>query len=208
MKKYQIINANKIIKRSYKNISKTKINVFSTKKSKIRNIYKNKKKIIFFLAFLFFISIILFSIIKKVNIFTNINNSNNIIKYNYINVAYAFDNNYYYITHVSMKSLMINQNKDTFIIFHIWVSSDIYDEQKEIIDRICFEHNNCKIKYYKFGNEYKELNANSNIIKRTTAIFYRLSLQNLLLNETKTLYFDCDTLIYKDLNVIVCCFVG
>ena len=29
-----------------------------------------------------------------------------------------------------------------------------------------------------------------------------MSLQNLLKNETKTLYFDCDTLIYKDLNTI------
>ena len=27
---------------------------------------------------------------------------------NFINVAYAFDNNYYYITHVSMKSIMLN----------------------------------------------------------------------------------------------------
>ena len=31
---------------------------------------------------------------------------------NYINIAYAFDNNYYYITHVSMKSVMLNQNKN------------------------------------------------------------------------------------------------
>ena len=36
------------------------------------------------------------------------------IKYrNYINVAYAFDSNYHYITHVSMKSIMLSQNVDT-----------------------------------------------------------------------------------------------
>jgi lipopolysaccharide biosynthesis glycosyltransferase len=31
-------------------------------------------------------------------------------------------------------------------------------------------------------------------------LHYRLLLQNLLINETKALYFDCDTLIYKDLT--------
>ena len=47
-----------------------------------------------------------------------------------------------------MKSLMVNQNKTTFIIFHIFVSKDIYNEQKPIIDKICYEHKNCKINYY------------------------------------------------------------
>ena len=126
--------------------------------------------------------------------------SKNIIKFNnFINIAYAFDNNYYYITHVSMKSIMLNQNKNTYIIFYILISEDIYNEQKSVIDDICKEHINCRINYYKFKNEFKEFST-SGYIKRTTAIYYRLLLQNLLLNETKALYFDCDTLIYKDLT--------
>ena len=120
---------------------------------------------------------------------------------NFINVAYAFDNNYYYITHVSMKSIMLNQNSDTFIKFFILVSKDIFDEQKEIISKICEEHLNCNISYLILKDEFKEFNTTGSI-KRTTAIFYRLILQNLLLNETKTLYFDCDTLIYKDLSLL------
>jgi lipopolysaccharide biosynthesis glycosyltransferase len=124
-----------------------------------------------------------------------------IVKFkNFINVAYAFDNNYYYITHVSMKSIMINQHENTYIIFHILISEDIYNEQKPVIDDICQEYNNCRINYYKLKNEFKEFSTITHVIKRTTAIYYRLLLQNLLLNETKTLYFDCDTLIYKDLT--------
>ena len=33
-------------------------------------------------------------------------------------------------------------------------------------------------------------------------IFYRLLLQDILPNENKVLYLDCDTLVYKDLNEI------
>ena len=141
------------------------------------------------------------------NIFKNnlINNSsltdnNNNEYYNYINVAYGFDNNYYYITHVSMKSLMENQNKTTFIIFHIFVSKYIYNEQKPIIDKICYEHKNCKINYYQIGDEFNEFSPVGRIITRTRGIFYRLIIQNFLQNENKTFYFDCDTIINKDLT--------
>ena len=121
-------------------------------------------------------------------------------KNNYINVAYSFDNIYYYITHVSMKSLMLNQNNNTFIIFHILLSKEIYNEQKPIIDKICIEHNNCKINYYQMSDQFKKFSTKGIGISRTSAIFYRLILQNLHLNETKALYFDCDTIIYKDLT--------
>ena len=68
-------------------------------------------------------------------------NSNVSVKYrNFINVAYAFDPTYEYITHVSMKSIMLSQNRDTFIIFHIMVSSKIKDNEKDVIDKISKEH--------------------------------------------------------------------
>ena len=52
---------------------------------------------------------------------------------NYVNVSYAFDGNYHYITHVSMKSIMLSQDKTTFINFYMLVSN-ITDEQKEVIN--------------------------------------------------------------------------
>lgn len=123
-------------------------------------------------------------------------------KTNYINVSYSFDNNYYYITHVSMKSIMLNQNNSTFIIFHILVSKDIYKEQKIVIDKICKEHKNCKIIYHIMNNEFKEFNTLGYNITKTTATFYRIILPKIIPNEKKILYFDSDTLIYRDLNEI------
>ena len=121
---------------------------------------------------------------------------------NYIHIAYSFDNNYYYITHVSMKSIMLNQKNSTFIIFHILVSKDIFKEQKIIIDTICKEHNNCKIIYHIMNNEFKEFSVSGFKITKTTATFYRLLLQKIIPNEKKILYLDSDTLVYKDLTEI------
>jgi lipopolysaccharide biosynthesis glycosyltransferase len=92
---------------------------------------------------------------------------------------------------ISMKSIMLNQHKNTYIIFHILISESIYNEQKSVIDDICKEHINYRINYYKLKDEFKEFST-SGFINRTTVIYYRLMLQNLFLNETKSLYFDCD----------------
>jgi lipopolysaccharide biosynthesis glycosyltransferase len=117
---------------------------------------------------------------------------------NYINVAYAFYNHYYYITHVSMKSIMLSQKSNTFINFYILIHENAYNKSKPVIDKISQEHSNCKIKYFLLKDEFKEFKGSY----WTTAAFYRLIIQNFLINETKCLYFDCDTLIYKDLNEI------
>ena len=78
-------------------------------------------------------------------------NKYNEMKYkNYINVAYAFDKNYHYITHVSMKSIMLSQKKETFINFFMLVSN-ITDEQRTVINKISEEHKNCKI--FIFGQQ-------------------------------------------------------
>ena len=118
----------------------------------------------------------------------------------YINVSYAFDGNYHYITHVSMKSIMLSQDKTTFINFYILVSN-LNDEQREVINRIGEEHENCKIIFIDMGGQFKELYIPKNaMVTWTTAIFYRVKLQDLLPNEQKIIYLDTDTLIYKDLT--------
>ena len=98
-----------------------------------------------------------------------------------------------------MKSIMINQNFDTFINFYLLVSN-LTKEQKNVIDRISLEHKNCKIKFFDMGIKFKEFKIPQNIW--STANFYRIILQDLLINEKKILYFDVDTLIYKDLTKI------
>ena len=114
---------------------------------------------------------------------------------NYINVSYAFDGNYHYITHVSMKSIMLSQDKTTFINFYMLVSN-INDEQREVINRIGIEHENCKIIYIDMGDQFKELHIPKDpMAVWSTANFYRVKLQDLLPNEHKIIYLDTDTLI-------------
>ena len=127
-------------------------------------------------------------------------NKYNEMKYkNYINVAYAFDKNYHYITHVSMKSIMLSQKKETFINFFMLVSN-ITDEQRTVINKISEEHKNCKIFFFDLGNHFKEFKITTNIW--STADFYRLKLVELLKGYKKVLYLDTDTLVYKDLTTI------
>ena len=154
-------------------------------------IFKNKKKKLFIKYKI--LCIIAFGIILFISLL--IKNS-----YNIINVAYALDINYSYIIHVSMKSIMLNQNIDTFINFHI-VSSNVTKEQKTIINKICLEHNNCRIFYHIIGNQFNEFQFEG-LVNWSKTIFYRLLLQDILPNENKVLYLDCDTLVYKDLNEI------
>lgn len=147
-----------------------------------------------YILFIFILIFLLFIKIKQNNYFDN-------NKINYINVAYSFDNDYHYICHVSMKSIMLSQKNNTFIKFYILVSSKFVNKQKNIIDKVCEEHNNCIIKYVSMNNDFKEFNI-SGLFKWSTAMFYRLKLQNILPQEKKILYLDCDTLIYKDLTEI------
>ena len=213
MKDKKFKKKNIIKKRNFKIKSKYKNKSFI-----IKNYIKEFNKYIICITIICIILLLRYIISNKYIKYLNINKyDNNIFKnnllnnssltdnnnneyYNYINVAYGFDNNYYYITHVSMKSLMLNQNKTTFIIFHIFVSKYIYNEQKPIIDKICYEHKNCKINYYQIGNEFNEFSPVGIRITRTRGIFYRLIIQNFLKNENKTFYFDCDTIINKDLT--------
>ena len=171
----------------------------------------NKFFIIIFLSliiilFIFFIYSFAKRKSKKSNIIINSNttetNTTEDNYLNYINVAYGFDHDYHYITHVSMKSIMLSQNSTTFINFYILVSN-ITTNQKEVIDRVGLQHKNCKIIYIDMGNHYKELNVPKDIYAVwSTANFYRISLPELLPNEHKILYLDVDTLIYKDLTKI------
>lgn len=53
---------------------------------------------------------IIFNILFLSFFFKNKIKTKNNIKYNYINIAYALDKNYYYIAHVSMKSNYLDSN--------------------------------------------------------------------------------------------------
>lgn len=78
-----------------------------------------------------------------------------------------------------MKSIMLNQKNSTFIKFYILVHESVYDDHKNVIDSICKEHINCNITYFILKSEFKDISTKGRI-KRTTAIYYRLLIQNFL----------------------------
>ena len=96
-----------------------------------------------------------------------------------------------------MKSIMLSQKASTFINFYLFVSNITY-QQKTIINRIKYEHNNCKISFIDMGNKFQNYSIPLDIW--STAIYYRVYLQDLIPKEKKIIYLDCDTLIYKDLT--------
>ena len=201
--------------KKYKRLPNRRIDFNDEKEELDDLIYKNKKnKCINYIliVILIVISILFICLLWKIKSNNTINsdislNHNDSKTYsynyiNYINVAYSLDNYYHYIVHVSMKSIMLSQNPNTFINFYI-LTSNITVEQKEVIDKIGLQHQNCKIEYIDMGNQFKDLNVPSDTYAVwSTAIFYRLVLQYLLPNEKRILYLDGDTLIYKDLTKI------
>lgn len=118
---------------------------------------------------------------------------------NYINIAYTFDKNTIYIAYVSMKSLMLSQNYDTFIQFYL-LTNNMNDSDKEIINEIKKEYKNCNLQYFDMGNRFKNLKVPNSMW--STAIFYRIILQDLFPTLNRILYLDTDTLIFKDLTKI------
>ena len=130
----------------------------------------------------------------------NLLNTTNNDYLNYINVAYSIDNNYHYLAHISMKSIMLSQYNTTFINFYI-LYSNFSAKQKEVINRISLQHKNCKIEFIDMGNQFKDFSIHDDIFAVwSPADFFRILLQDIFPNEKKFLYLDADTLIYK--NVI------
>lgn len=164
-----------------------------TKQNNFNNNYFYKLYMSFFL-----LTLIYYSYSKKFALKHFSISIQNKLYNNYINVAYAFDRNYHYITHCSMKSIMLSQNNNTFINFYILVSSKLNESHKLIINKISQQHENCKINYLYIDDKFNHFNPKA----WSTADFYRLELPELLKNEKKVLYLDSDTIIYKDLSKI------
>ena len=98
---------------------------------------------------------------------------------NYINVAYSIDNNYHYLAHISMKSIMLSQYNTTFINFYI-LYSNFSAKQKEVINRISLQHKNCKIEFIDMGNQFKDFSIHDDIFAVwSPADFFRILLQDI-----------------------------
>ena len=134
------------------------------------------------------------SIIKKQYISKKIIN----IKTIKIPIAYSTDNQYIYPLIVSMTSLVSNANVNTFYEIYILHSPDFTENSKYFLNSVKRKHpDRCSIQYINMKNKYKGLPCNYKI---KIPAYYRLSLQDILLNVEKIIWLDGDTLIFEDLK--------
>ena len=141
-------------------------------------------KIKYFILIIFFSSIIF----------------NYIYKYkdrNYINIAMSLNNNYTYPIMVSITSILLNSNKNTFIQFHILIGNDVEIENQNKILSLKHINNNSDFSFYNVGNTFNGWIHGKK--KITVAGFYRSIIGELIKNVDRIIYLDGDTLIYGDL---------
>lgn len=110
----------------------------------------------------------------------------------------SLNNNYTYPIIVSMASILINSNNNTFIHFHILIGNDTTNENKNKILSILKLNNNSKLKFYNVKNNFNGWIHGKK--KITVAGFYRSILSELIRNLKKIIYLDGDTLTYNDLT--------
>ena len=150
-------------------------------------------------------------IIKKLNNFQKLKNLISLLSlliiyfsYHYlfsldnIHIAMSLNNNYTYPLMVSISSILINSNKNTFIHFHILIGNDVERINKHKILSLKNLNKNSFFNFYNVRNQFKGWKHGKQ--KLTVASFYRMILGKLIKNINKIIYLDGDTLTYNDLN--------
>ena len=110
----------------------------------------------------------------------------------------SLDNNYTYPIMVSIASILLNSNKNTFIQFHILIGNDVKKENQNKILSLKNINNNTNFSFYNVGNNFNGWIHGKK--KLTVASFYRSMLAELIKNVEKIIYLDGDTLTYGDIS--------
>lgn len=113
-----------------------------------------------------------------------------------INVAYAADKAYVYSTIVSMVSVMENSKESTECDFTVLLSGEITDDDKAKFKSIESKYSNCKVNLIDMSGMFED----SEVRFWSQAMYYRLSLPEILNNESRCIYLDGDTIVRKDLT--------
>ena len=73
----------------------------------------------------------------------------------HIHIAMSLNNNYTYPIMVSITSILLNSNKNTFIEFHILIGNDVEIQNKNKILSLKNINNNTNFTFYNVGNNFK-----------------------------------------------------
>ena len=117
-------------------------------------------------------------------------------QFNYISIAFCTNNYYTTLTYVSMISILISKNENTYICFYIIIPKDYSKKNINFLNSLYDQYDYFNITFIKMDDRYKKAYTSRYI---TTHAYYRFSLGELIPNLNKILYLDSDTICYKDL---------
>ena len=113
-----------------------------------------------------------------------------------IHIAMAFDIKIIYPTLVSVTSALENNDKNkNILVYHFLLPHNFQMEKIDAIESLK-EKYDFRANYYKIPNIFKNMRKWRNSI----TIHYKLLLPLILPNLERIIFFDCDTLIFKDLS--------
>lgn len=119
------------------------------------------------------------------------------IPLNHIPIAFALDNLFTYPLIVLLTSILYNSKSSTLYYFHIMIPDDFYEENKQKIKGLCKKYKKCKIIFLNMGKKYRDWKTSRYYSK---AVYFRLSLSDLVKNYDKIIYLDIDTIVHNDLT--------
>lgn len=109
----------------------------------------------------------------------------------------SLNNNYIYPIMVSITSILLNSENNTYIHFNLLLSNDVEKINLNKIISLKKLKSNIHFRFYKVGNKFNGWKHGRNI---PVPSFYRSILGEIIYNTNKIIYLDGDTLIYKDLT--------
>ena len=182
-----LLKENKIKQKTYLKIrSKYKLKKDYKNKGKIK-ILKGVNKTILIISILFILFFSFFFFFYK-NKKRNINN---------IPIAFSLNDNYVYPIIVVLTSILFNSSSKNFFTFYLLLSPDVQENSINKILDLRKKYQNCQMKFINLGNKFS--NYNSGYYK-TSAVFYRLELSNLISDVNKIIYLDADIIVHKDIT--------
>lgn len=117
-----------------------------------------------------------------------------------INVFFSVDDNYLSCAYVSIYSLIKNANKSyNYNVNILYDSETLCEESKKVLNKL--SNDNTEIKFCCVDSYIEKIK--SKFITRdyyTNTIYYRLFIPNILKQEEKAIYLDCDTIITGDIS--------
>jgi len=205
-----LLNESKI--KQNPNIDKSDIKNFISDKNKSLQISKSKiiqkyPHIISFISPLFLLFIFIFFVLAKTKRKLK-NNSNmtkpnlritkhNVTYQNQIPIAFSLNDNYLYPLTVSLTSILYNSLPNTFYIFYLLLHPDLQEAKIKKILGLGEKYNNCKFELIHMGLNFSEY---PNYYQKSSALYYRLKLPDLITDIDKIIYLDVDTIVHKDLT--------